>query len=137
MKVSKIMTPDVEFISPGLSTKEAARIMHDLHIGSLPVMEDDQLLGIITDRDICCKVTATGRDAGWTKVEEIMTTGVTTCFEDEDITDAASLMVNNHIRRLAVLNRDNGIAGLLSVDDLAHTSYDLASSVLEATTPQQ
>lgn len=135
MKIQDIMNSKVVSISPDATTKEAARMMHDMHIGSLTVMEGDQLVGIITDRDICCKVTATGRDAGWTKVSEIMAREVTTCYDDQDLNDAASLMTENHIRRLAVLKRDNSIAGFLSVDDLARSSHDLASTVLEATTP--
>ena len=135
MKIQDIMNSKVVSISPDATTKDAARMMHDLHIGSLTVMEDDQLVGIITDRDICCKVTATGRDAGWTKVNEIMATEVTTCYDDQDLTEAASLMTEHHIRRLAVLKRDNSISGFLSVDDLARSSHDLASTVLEATTP--
>lgn len=135
MKIQDIMNSKVVSISPEATTKDAARMMHDMHVGSLTVMENDKLVGIITDRDICCKVTATGRDAGWTKVNEIMTANVTTCYDDQDVAEAASLMAEHHIRRLAVLKRDNSISGFLSVDDLARSSHDLASSVLEATTP--
>lgn len=135
MKVSELMSSKVEFTTPTSSTKVAARQMHDQHVGALPVIDDDQLVGIITDRDICCKVTATGRDAGWTKVEEVMVKDVITCFDDFDASDAANLMIDNHIRRLAVLNREYSVVGFLSVDDLAHNSYELASSVLEASTP--
>lgn len=135
MKVSEIMSSKVEFTTPTSSTKVAARQMHDQHVGALPVIDDDQLVGIITDRDICCKVTATGRDAGWTKVEEVMVKDVITCFDDFNANDAANIMIDNHIRRLAVLNREFSVVGFLSVDDLAHSSYELASSVLEASTP--
>jgi CBS domain-containing protein len=135
MKVQEVMTSRVETISPTNSAKEAARKMHDLHIGSLPVVSGDQLTGIITDRDICVRVTATGRDAAMTLVKEVMGTGVGTCFEDQDINDAAKLMIDHHIRRLVVMNRDNGITGLLSIDDMARKSHELASSVLEATIP--
>lgn len=136
MKIQDIMCSSVETISPKATTKEAARIMHDMHIGSLPVVnQNNELLGIITDRDICCKVVATGRDAGWTKVNEVMHMGVTTCFDDQDISDAAELMANKHIRRLAILSRDNSMSGFLSIDDLARGSHELAGTVLEASTP--
>jgi CBS domain-containing protein len=134
MKVNELMSSKVEFTTPISSTKEAARQMHDLHIGALPVIDDGELVGIITDRDICCKVTATGRDAGWTKVEEVMAKEVTTCFDDQNVGDAANIMIDSHIRRLAVLDHDNSMVGFLSVDDLARSSHDLASSVLEAST---
>ena len=132
MKIYEIMTPRVESISPDATVKEAARKMHDLHIGALPVVENSHLVGIITDRDICCRVVATGRDAVMTQVSEVMIKDVTTCFDDQDVNDAASLMSSHHIRRLAVLKRDNNIAGFLSVEDLARSSHQLASTVLEA-----
>ena len=135
MKVCELMSSNVEFTTPGSSTKVAARQMHDQHVGALPVIFDEQLVGIITDRDICCKVTATGRDAGWTRVEEVMIKDVITCFDDFNVSDAANIMIDNHIRRLAVLNREYSMVGFLSVDDLARNSHELASSVLEASTP--
>ncbi len=135
MKVQEVMTPKVETIAPSNTAKEAARKMHDLHIGSLPVVDGDQLVGIITDRDICVRVTATGRDATMTRVKEVMGKAVETCFEDQDINDAAKRMIDHHIRRLVVLNRDNGISGFLSVDNIASKSHELASSILEATIP--
>jgi len=136
MKIKDIMSTNVVNVSPTTSTKEAAHMMHDLHIGVLPVIDDNKLVGMITDRDICCKVIATGRGAGWTKVEEVMTKDVTTCFDDQDVTVASNLMMSNHIRRLAVVDHNDTVVGLLSVDDLARTSHDLASCVLEASTQQ-
>lgn len=134
MKVKDLMSTEVEYTTPTATTKEAAHMMHELHVGILPVIENDQLVGIITDRDICCKVTATGRGAGFTKVEEVMTKDVTTCFDDQDIGDATKIMIENHVRRLAVVNHYETMVGLLSVDDLARKSHDMASSVLEAST---
>lgn len=134
MNVNELMNSKVESTNPDATTKEAARQMHDIHVGCLTVMEDNKLVGIVTDRDICCKVTATGRDAGFTKVNEIMTREVTTIFDDQSIDEAADVMVTKHIRRLAVVNRDNAIQGFLSVDDLARASHELASSVLRSTT---
>jgi CBS domain-containing protein len=135
MKVQDIMKSAVEIISPMESTKEAARKMHDLHIGSLPVVDNGQLVGMITDRDICVRVTATGRDAISTRVKEVMGNSVKTCHADLDIEEAAKLMIDHHIRRLVVLDANDTISGFLSVDDLAKTSHELASKVLEATIP--
>ena len=134
MKVKDLMSTQVEYTTPETSVKEAAHMMHELHVGALPVMEDGQLLGMITDRDICCKVIATGHSAGRTKVEEVMTKNVTTCFDDQNIGDATNIMIENHVRRIAVLDHENTMVGLLSVDDLARNSHDMASSVLEAST---
>lgn len=134
MKVKDLMSTGVEYTTPSTTTKEAAHIMHDLHLGALPVIEDKKLVGMITDRDICCKVVATGHSAGFTKVDEVMSKNVTTCFDDQDIADATKLMIEHSVRRLAVIDRKNTVVGLLSVDDLARSSHDMASSVLEAAT---
>lgn len=134
MKVKDLMTTQVESTTPTTTTKEAAHVMHELHLGALPVMDNDQLVGMITDRDICCKVIATGHSAGFTKVEEVMTKNVTTCFDDQNIADAAKQMIESHIHRLVVINRENTMVGFLSVDDLARNSHDMAGSVLEAAT---
>ena len=110
--------------------------LQQLGIGSLPIISDEgALLGIITDRDISCFAIAMGHDPNSTEVQKVMTKEVFTCFEDQDINDAANLMEDKHIRRLTVLNKDNSVAGLLSVDDLAHSSHELAGAVLEAATP--
>ena len=132
MKVQEIMTSKVESIKPTATLRTAALIMKDLEIGSLLIAEDDQLLGIITDRDISCFAIAMGHDLNSTPVEKVMTKDVATCFDDADISDAAQLMEDKHVRRLAVLRHDNSMAGFLSVDDLARYSHKLAGEVLKA-----
>ena len=135
MKTQDIMTSKVETITSSESIKEAAVRMRNLHIGALLVVDEGNLLGIITDRDICCKVIATGRDAVRTQIKEIMEKDISTCFDDQDITDAAQIMVDRHVRRLPVIHHDRSLAGLLSIDDLARTSHDLAGRVLVSATP--
>ncbi|UCE89525.1 MAG: CBS domain-containing protein [Pseudomonadota bacterium] len=125
------MTNRITSISPDVSIREAAHQMHTLNIGTLPVMDGDRLAGIVTDRDICCRVVSEGLDPAITRVRDIMSADVTCCFGDQPIEEAAHLMEDKHIRRLAVLNRDNTMAGLLSVDDLARGSHDLAGEVLD------
>lgn len=137
MNVNQLMNAKVASTTPATTIKEAARQMHDIHVGCLTVMDGNELVGIITDRDICCKVTATGREAGWTKVDEVMTRQVTTCFNDQSIDEAADIMMKQRIRRLAVVDHANNITGFLSVDDLARASHELASSVLQSTTTYQ
>ena len=135
MKIEAFMTPKVETIAPDDRSKEAARKMHDLHIGSLAVTEDGKLVGMITDRDICCRVIATGHDAVMTLVNEVMTKDVVTCYVDQDIGEVAQIMMEHKIRRLAVLNQDDGMAGFVSVEDLARCSHELAGNVLKAAAP--
>ncbi len=135
MQVKEIMTQKLESILPTTSLREAAQKMRDLNLGSLPVTEEGELIGMITDRDICCRGVADGLDPVHTKVREIMSHDVRFCFSDDNVGDAARQMEEHHIRRLAVLNRDKTMAGFLSVDDLAHYSSHLAGEVLDSIRP--
>lgn len=135
MLVKEIMRPKIESVIPDLSLKEAAQKMRDLHIGSLAVWENGGLVGIITDRDICCRAIANGLDPLRTTVRDAMTEQVAFCFGDDDISSAAHMMENRQLRRLAVLDHNKAMVGFLSVDDLARYSHHLAGEVLEAATP--
>lgn len=136
MKIQDLMSTKVESILPTASLRRAAQKMSQLEIGSLPIISDEgKLLGIITDRDISCFAIAMEHEPNSTEVQKVMTKEVFTCLEDQDITDAALLMGNKHIRRLAVLNQNDSVVGFISVDDLAHCSHELAGAVLEAAIP--
>ena len=132
MKVKDIMSTKVEVIEPHISLRSAARIMNELNLGSMPVVEDGKLLGIITDRDISVFAIAMGYGSESTEVRKMMTKDVFTCTGAQDLTEAAQIMEQNQIRRLAVLDESNALEGFLSVDDIARVSHDLAGAVLEA-----
>ena len=135
MLVKEIMTHKLETISPTATLREVARKMRTLNIGSLPVAENGKLIGMITDRDICCRGVADGFDPALTPVSEIMSRDVAFCFSYDTVNDAVRQMEQRHIRRLAVLHSDKSIAGFLSVDDLAHLSHQLAGEVLDSARP--
>ena len=137
MLVREIMSHKMESILPTASLREAAQKMRDLNLGSLPVLEDGKLMGMITDRDICCRGIAEGFDPTRAEVREIMSRDIWFCFSDDSVTAAVRQMEERHIRRLAVLNRDKTMAGFLSVDDLAHYSRQLAGEVLDSVRPTQ
>ena len=109
--------------------------MRDLNIGSLVVANNGKLIGMITDRDICCRGVADGFDPETTEVRDVMSRDIAFCFSYDTVNDAVRQMEQRHIRRLAVLNNDKTIAGLLSVDDLAHYSRQLAGEVLDSVGP--
>jgi CBS domain-containing protein len=109
--------------------------MDQVGVGLLPVADKGKLVGVVTDRDICCSVVARDRDPETVTVREIMTTDVASCLEEQDCTEAARLMEDKHVRRLPVVNRQQAMTGLLSIDDLARCSHDLAGQVLEAAAP--
>jgi CBS domain-containing protein len=107
--------------------------MKNLDVGPLPVCENDRIVGIITDRDITVRGVCEGCDPKITMVRYVMTPGVVYCFEDQDIQEAAELMREKRIRRLAVLNRNKRLVGIVSLGDLALETGDehLAWETLE------
>lgn len=135
MKVQEVMSSHVESIRPHATLRQAARKMSNLGIGSLAVVEDDRLLGFITDRDISCYAVAIGRGANFTDVEVAMIKDVITCYDDQDLSEAVNIMKDHHLRRLAVVNHDSRITGVLTVDDLTRVSNAMAGEVLEAAPP--
>jgi CBS domain-containing protein len=132
MRIKEIMSNKVTWIAPDTSLRDAAKKMRDLDVGCLPVGKDDRLIGMITDRDIACRAVAAGRDPTKTTAEKVMSKGVTYCFDDQDIKDAAQLMEKKQIHRLPVLNRDKRMVGILSLGDLAlHAPNQLTGEVVE------
>jgi CBS domain-containing protein len=129
------MSTRVETIAPTSNVRDCARKMDQVGVGLLPVADKGKLVGVVTDRDICCSVVARDRDPETVTVREIMTTDVASCLEEQDCTEAARLMEDKHVRRLPVVNRQQAMTGLLSIDDLARCSHDLAGQVLEAAAP--
>lgn len=135
MLVKDAMSTQIEAVAPDTTAQECARRMRKADVGALPVWENGRLIGIVTDRDICCRVVGAGRDPATATAREIMTRDVASCLDDEDCVDAARLMQSKRLRRLAVMNRNNAMVGLLSVDDIARYSHDLAGEILEAASP--
>src|SRR4051812_16314393 len=99
MKLSEVMTRDVQTLQPDSSINEAAKVMKKLNVGAVPICEGDQLVGIITDRDITVRIIAEDADPKSKTVKDVMSTTVYWCFEDDDIQIAAQKMQDNQIRR--------------------------------------
>lgn len=119
MTLSEVMSQKIETVSPEATLQEAAEKMRSLEIGVLPVWENGRLWGTLTDRDIAVRAVARGRDPWKTKVREIMTPEVVTCYEDQPVEAAAKSMEENHVHRLLVLNRHNEPVGIFSIGDMA------------------
>lgn len=132
--VRDVMTRHAEWIGPETTLVDAAKRMHDKKIGSLLVGEKDRIIGMVTDRDIACRGVAQNLNPGKTPVRKVMTEKIVWCFDDQEIEDAAHLMEGKKVRRLAVMNREKRMVGLLSVDDLAHRMHDLSGEVLDQVT---
>ena len=124
MLVKEIMTRNLEVVAPGDTLEQAARKMEVLDVGPLPVCEGDRVVGMVTDRDITVRATASGCDPKSTLVSEAMTHDIICCYEDQDIQEAAQLMKEKQIRRLLVMSRADELVGIVSLGDLATEAGD-------------
>jgi CBS domain-containing protein len=133
MKLSEIMTRAVVVIQPDDTLQSAAKMMRDRNIGFLPVCDGDNLIGVISDRDITIRALADGMDVQIMLARDLMTTPAIYCFEDQDVGEVAQLMEENQIRRLVVLSgEDKRLVGVVSLGDLARNeSTDRSGQVLK------
>jgi CBS domain-containing protein len=119
MRIGELMTKSLETVQAEATLREAAEKMRSFGIGALPVMDGEQLVGMLTDRDITVRSTAMGKDPNTARVREAMTHTVITCDADAPITEAEHLMEEKAVRRLVVLDAYKKAVGLISLDDLA------------------
>lgn len=119
MLVRDIMTRNPETLPSSGTIKQAAEKMRTLDVGFIPVKDERDVIGLVTDRDIAIRAVAEGKDPSRTKVSEIMTKDVRSCDEETDVKEAARIMQENQIRRLVVRNHQGECVGILSLGDLA------------------
>ena len=133
MKIGEIMTAHVEVLHPNDTIQTAAQKMRDQNVGFLPVLENDALIGVITDRDLVVRLLADGVKSKAIIGRDIVTTPALYCFDDQEVEQAAQLMRDHQIRRLVVLDHEHGhVTGIVSLGDLAaHTTLDLAGITLQ------
>ena len=118
MKISEIMTSDVEVVTPEQPMREAARLMLQVDAGVMPVREGDRLVGMVTDRDIAVRGVAEGRGPD-TPVRDVMSSKPLFCFDDEDVDEVAIQMSEAQVRRFPVLSREEQkLVGIVSLGDL-------------------
>jgi CBS domain-containing protein len=117
--VSEIMTPVITSVEAEQTIQDAAELMRSQDIGALPVCDQHHVVGFLTDRDLAVRAVATGRDPGTTLVRDVMSRGVVSCYEDDEVAECARLMEAHKVRRVVVLNGSDRLAGIVSVDDLA------------------
>ena len=119
MQIGDIMTRNVHLVRPEETLQYAARMMAEWDISFLPVADASGLVVTLTDRDIILRAVAPGLDGETTKVADIMTTNITYCFDDEEPESVLNNMRSLHLRRLAVLDRQNRLSGVVSRTDFA------------------
>lgn len=108
---------DVISVAPDLSVFDAIKLMADRLVGSLLVMNDEELRGIVTERDYARKVIIKGRSSETTTVSEIMSTEVLTTSSSQTVNQCMELMTERRIRHLPVVE-DNRVIGMISIGDL-------------------
>ena len=128
MKVSELMTEAVETVGPEQTAREAASFMLSADTGSIPVIEGDRLIGMITDRDIAVRGVARGHGPE-TLVRDLMSDDLVCAREDDDVDEAAARMSEAQVRRLPVIDDEERLCGMLSLGDLSRETADETASI--------
>jgi CBS domain-containing protein len=123
------MTPGVQVASPSQTLVDAAALMRENDVGSLPVVEAGQLVGMLTDRDIVVRIVAEGTDPRKVAVGDVASREIVTVGPDEDLDEALRLMGVHRVRRLPVVEGGR-IVGVLAQADVAIDSSDRKSGAL-------
>ncbi len=131
MRVRDIMSSDVSFVDPSAKIPEVAKIMRDKNVGSVPIVQNEQVVGIITDRDIILRVIAEQMDVNQTSAAQVMTDEPVFIEENSNIDQAADMMAEYQIKRLPVVNKGK-LVGIIALGDLAieHIHMDEAGEAL-------
>ncbi|MBI4459849.1 MAG: CBS domain-containing protein [Acidobacteria bacterium] len=122
MKVKELIQREPFCCSVTDTVQEAAKLMKVNDIGSLPVVSDQQLRkleGIVTDRDLCCRTLAEGKDPATTLVEAAMTPDPVTCKPEDDVEDCSKMMQEKQVRRVPVVNDSGSCIGVVAQADIA------------------
>jgi CBS domain-containing protein len=117
-RIEEVMSTGVTVVSPEETLRDAAQLMADLDVGSLPVCDGERLLGIVTDRDIAVRAVASGRGVD-TPVREVMTSDVLYATSDQSVQEVMRDMSEAQVRRIPVVDEDRRLVGIVSLGDLA------------------
>ncbi|HEY3183189.1 MAG TPA: CBS domain-containing protein [Gaiellaceae bacterium] len=122
-KIQELMTKNPRTVTADATIAEAAKIMRDEDAGVVPIVEGDQLVGVITDRDIAIRAVAEGKD-GQTKVRDIASQDLVTIDPQQDLDEALRLMAQHQVRRLPVVEEDGKLVGIVAQADVAKAGDD-------------
>jgi CBS domain-containing protein len=118
MKVREIMSRQPALLDPNTTIAEAARTMRNGDLGCLLIGQDEQVFGIVTDRDIVVRALANGTNPTRERVCNVMSSEVLSCFEDQPVETVAKMMAEHGVRRLPVLDRRGRLTGVVSLSDV-------------------
>jgi CBS domain-containing protein len=130
-KVRDAMTQNPTYVSPTQAITEAARIMRDEDVGSLPVVEGDRLTGMVTDRDIVVRGLADGRDASQLSVQDVASRDVQTVDAEESLDEALRVMATHQVRRVPVVEGGRLVGVLAQADVAEHTKEKQTGEVVQ------
>lgn len=131
VKVKDIMTKDIICLTSDSSAADAAKRMRDANVGTVLVIDGDELKGIVTDRAIVTKVVADQKDITKEPIRNFMTTDLIACMEDNDIMDVVKTFGEAKVRRMPVVNDREELVGVVSVADVAKEMKDAVSSLFD------
>jgi len=130
-KIRDVMTPDIVMARPEQTIADAAQLMLESDVGSLPVGDGERLIGMLTDRDIVIRATAKSMPCD-TPVAEVMTREIRYCYDDQDVAEVARKMAELGVRRLPVVDREQRIVGFVALSNIAQSNSDAARDSLLA-----
>ena len=131
-KVRDVMTTRPRSVTPQTPVTQVAELMEADDVGSIPVVEGDRLVGIITDRDIVIRAVARGKDTRGMPAAEVSSRELVTVLADDDLADALELMAHHQVRRLPVVEEDERLVGVVAQADVAlHAKEKDVGRVLE------
>jgi CBS domain-containing protein len=123
-KVGDVMTSRPRAVTPQTPLNEVAQVMESEDVGSVPVVDGDRLVGIVTDRDIVVRAIAKGKDPKGMPASEVSSRELVTVGPDDDLSDALELMARYQVRRLAVTGEDERLMGVVSQADVAREAKE-------------
>jgi CBS domain-containing protein len=123
-KVGDVMTGRPRAVTPQTPLTEVAELMEAEDVGSIPVVEDDRLVGIVTDRDIVVRAIAKGKDPKGMPTSAVSSRELVTVHPDDDLSDALELMARHQVRRLAVTGENERLVGVVSQADVAREAKE-------------
>ena len=127
-----VMTSEVKTVAPDATAQEAAGFMLSADTGSIPVCEDDKVIGMITDRDIAVRGVAEGKGPDCS-VRDLMSTDIVCARDTDDVLAVAQRMSDAQVRRLPVVDVDDRLVGMVSLGDLSReTGGEVAHQALDA-----
>src|SRR5688572_28318061 len=117
--IREVMSSNPTSVDPSATVVEAAKLMRDEDVGSLPVVENGRLTGVVTDRDIAVRAVAEGKDPQSTKVADVCSGDLVTIDPQQDLDEALRLMARHQVRRLPVVEEDGRLVGVVAQADVA------------------